>query len=910
MIKGIRELWWRVRSIARRRRLESGLDEELRFHVERLTEKHVRAGAPPDDALRQALVRLGGVERVKEQTRDEFRAGPLEDTMRDVRYGVRALRRTPSFTLAATLTMGLGIGAATALFSVVNGILIKPLPYPEAERLVDLNQSAPAIQLEELGMSPAQLFTYQDHNRVFEALGLYTQRTVAVTGRAQPEEVDALVVTEGTLRALGARPALGRVFSAADDAPRTPETVLLTHGYWQSRFGGNPAAIGQGLIVDGRPRQIVGVMPRDFRFLAGRAYMGSELNDTPQLILPFRFDRAQLRLGGFNWSGIGRLKPGVSLADANADLTRLVPIFLESWPLPEEFASRRAFESAGIRPELRPLKTRVVGNISDVLWVLSATIGIVLVIACANVANLLLVRTEGRRQELAVRSALGAGRWRVARALLVESLVLGISGGALGLVMAYFGLKALVAAGPASLPRLDEITIDPAVLVFTLAVSVVSGLAFGLAAVARRTSDDLARELRGGGRTSSSSRERHRTRHVLVVAQVGLATVLVVAAGLMVRSFVAMRGVHPGFNSAAEVQLVTLSIPAAVVPHAADVFQVQRDIHSRVASLHGVTAASFGSAIPLEGAGVADPVFIEHRAYAEGQIPPIRWFSFVSPGFFETMGTPLVAGRDFSWADIDARRPVAIVSESLARESWSDPAAAIGKRLRESPRAAWRYVIGVVADVHAAGVDVPPPAIAYWPAVMENFWGNTLQITRTMTFVVRSPRARTEGLVNEIRQAVADVNGQVPLTRVRTLDDVYVRSMARTSFALVMLAIAGLMALSLSVIGIYGVLSYTVAERTREIGIRVALGAEGAAVRRMFVVNGLVLAAGGIVLGLAAAVGLTQLMTSILFGVESLDPITYVTVSVVLVLAAALASYIPARRATGVSPVTALRAEF
>jgi predicted permease len=525
------------------------------------------------------------------------------------------------------------------------------------------------------------------------------------------------------------------------------------------------------------------------------------------------------------------------------------------------------------------------------------------------VANLLLVRTERRQQELAVRAALGAGKWRVMRALLVESVMLSLLGGTLGLVLAFFGLKLLVSAGPSTLPRLDEITIDWAVLGFTVAVSVASGLAFGLVAVLRRSGHDIARELRGSGRTASSSRERHRTRNVLVVAQVGLATMLVIAAGLMVRSFVAMRQVHPGFSDATALQLVTLPIPSGIIQDPIQAFRVQTNVRDRIAAIPGVTSASFVSTVPMDGAGSGDPLLVEHKSYAEGQVPPIRWYWFASPGHFQTLRTPVIAGRDFTWADLESKLPVVIVSENMAREEWGDPAAALGKRVRENPEAPWREVVGVVANVHAAGVDAPPPSIVYWPALMENFWGNKVRISRTMTFVVRSERAGTEGLVTDIRQAVAAVNGNLPLTRVRTLSEVYVRSMARTSFALVMLAIAGGMALFLSVIGIYGVLSYTVAERTREIGIRVALGAEGGLVRRMFVRNGLTLAAIGVLLGLGAAMGLGRLITSLLFGVESMDPATYVSASLVLVAAAALASYIPARRATRVSPVTALRAE-
>jgi putative ABC transport system permease protein len=900
-VKWLAEAWRRLRSIGRRGALERGLNEELRFHVEQQAEKNRRAGLSPDEAMRQALVRFGGVERTKEGARDEFRPGRFEDSLRDVRYAARALGHSRGFTLAATLTIALGIGATTALFSVVNGVLIKPLPYPDAERLVDLMHSAPGINVPdpEIGLSAAQLFTYRDGNHVFDALGFYSPATVTVTGSAGPEQIDSVLVNDGTLRALGVQAAFGRLFSAEDDAPKSPETVLLTHGYWQSRFGGDHAAVGKNLVVDSRPRQIIGVMPRDFRFL--------EIN--PTIILPFRFDRAQVQLGQFNFGGIGRLKPGMTIADANRDLSRLVPILLQAWPTPSGIA-RRLFEDLRLTPNLRPLKARVVGNIGEVLWVLMGTISVVLVIACANVANLLVVRTDGRQQELAIRSALGASRGRLARALLVESVLLGLFGGALGVGLASAGLRLLIAAGPTSLPRLAEISVDPLTLGFALATSIASGLAFGLISVLRHTRPNLARELRAGGRSASASRERHRTRDALVVGQVALATVLVIAAGLMVRSFVALRLVQPGFTDPARVQLVTLPIPSGVVREAVDVFRVQKDIRDRIAAISGVAGASFASTVPLQGTASSDVLFVEHQTYAEGTIPPVRWYSFVAPRYFETVGTPFVAGRDFDWTEIESRRPVAIVSENFAREAWKDPVAALGKRVRDNTEAPWREIIGVVANVHAASVDAAPPTIVYWPALMENFWLSKVRVNRTVTFVIRSERAGTAGLIDEIRGAVQAVNGSLPVTNVRTLADLYDRSMTRTSFTLVMLAIAAAMALFLSVIGIYGVLSYTVAQRTREIGIRIALGAERGPVRRMFVRHGMVLASVGVAGGLVAAAGMSRLISSLLFGVESSDATTYIVASVVLVIAAALASYLPARRATRVSPVTALRTEI
>ena len=812
---------------------------------------------------------------------------------------LRRFTRAPMFTGIALLTLAIGIGANTAVFSVVNGVLIKPLPYPNADELVSIRHSAPGAGFRDgtLEVAPAMYFTYREEGRAFRELGLWSSGSTTVTGLSEPEQVRTAFVTYGTLEALGVQPSLGRLFSREDDTPGTPDTVMLMHGYWQRRFAGDAGVIGRSVTIDARPRTVIGVMPADFAFLDSNA----------ELLLPQRFDRARTFLANFSFQGVARLKPGVSMQQANADVERMLPIWLKTWPTPAGL-DRKIFENAKLAPALRPLKQEVVGNISDVLWVLMGTIGVVLLIACANVANLLLVRVEGRQQELATRAALGAGWSRIARELLHESLLLGVAGGVAGLGVAFGALRLIRALSPDTLPRLDEIGIDPRVLMFTASASLLSGLLFGAIPVLKYSGPHIATALRGT-RTSSDSRERHHARSVLVVVQVALALVLLVASGLMIRTFQTLRHVQPGFSRPEDVQMLRVSIPPTMVGDAERVARMHGDILTALAAVPGVKAAAFASSMPLEGINSSDPVSAEDKVYASGQIPPIRRFKFVSPGYFHTLGTPLVAGRDFEWTDVFSDRSVAVISENMAREMWGTPSAALGKRIRVASIDAWREVVGVVGDVYDNGVHLPAPAIVYWPTRMAKFWGNERFVARALTFALRSDRHDTEAYLAQVRQAVWSVNGDLPLALVRTLRDLYDRSLARTTFALVMLGIAGAMALLLGVIGIYGVISYSVSQRTREIGIRMALGVEQGSLRRMFVRHAVMLSGVGVLVGIGVAASLTRLMTSMLFQVSPIDALTYGAVSMLLLTAALMASYVPARRAAALNPVEALRAE-
>ena len=811
----------------------------------------------------------------------------------------RRFSRAPMFTATVLVTLAVGIGANTAVFSVVNGVLLKPLPYPKSEELVGVWHSAPGVGLKDgaVTVSPTMYFTYRDESRTFQNVGIFSRGSVTVTGVSEPEQVRSLFVTFGVLDAVGVPPVFGRWFSREDDTPGTPETVLLMHGYWQRRFGGDRTVLGRSVTIDSTPRTVIGVMPEGFRFLD---------TDT-DVIVPQRFDRARVFLGNFSFTGIARLKPGVTVTQANADVARLLPLWLKAWPVPLGL-DRSVFENARFAPALRPLKQDIVGNITDVLWVLMGTIGVVLVIACANVANLLLVRVEGRQQELATRAALGAGRGRIARELIQESLALGAIGGVLGLGVAFAALRLLKALRPDTLPRLEEITIDPMVIGFAAAASLLSGLLFGLVPILKYSGPQFVMALRGT-RSATHSRERHRARHVLVVVQVALALVLLVASGLMIRTFQTLRQVEPGFTRAHELQMVRVSIPPTLIADASRVARTYADILEKLAALPCVSAASFVSSAPLEGFNSNDPVTAEDKVYQPGTIPPIRRFKFVSPGYFRTVGTPFITGRDITWSDVFDDRAVAVISENMAREMWGQPAAALGKRIKIAPVDSWREIVGVVGDVRDNGVHEPAPAIVYWPAMMTKFWGNERFASRSLTFVLRSDRTGTEAFLTQIRQGVWSVNGSLPLALVRTLQDVYSRSLARTTFALVMLGIAGAMALLLGIIGIYGVIAYSVSQRTREIGIRMALGVEQRDVRKMFLRHGFVLSAIGVAVGIGVAAALMRLMTSMLYQVSPLDVSTYLGVSAVLLTAAMVASYLPARRAAALNPVEALRAE-
>jgi predicted permease len=814
-----------------------------------------------------------------------------------VKHALRRLFRSPAFSLTALVTLGAAIGANALIFSVVNGVLLKPLPFANPDSLVGVWHVAPGLMSGDLNQSPATYLTYRDEG-VFQDIGMWDNSAAAVTGRGDPERLESLMVTDGTLPVVGVHPVLGRGFTREDDAPGSPETVIISHAYWQRAFGGSPAAIGQAVVVDGTPRQVIGVLPEAFRFLRYR----------PDLVLPFRFNRSELFVGNFSYQAVARLKPGSSIEQASADMARLIPSLPDRFRLPPGF-SRQMLDEVRLGPNVRPLARDVVGDVGAVLWILLGTVGIVLLVACANVANLFLVRAEARQQELAVRAALGASRSRVVRELLSEAMVISLAAGALGLALARGGIDLLVALNPAQLPRLDEIAIDPIVLAFALAVSVAAGLLFGLIPIVKYASPRLATTLKEGGRGSSDGRERHRMRNGLVVAQVALSLVLLVASGLLVRTFVAMRSVDPGFRDPADVLTMRIAIPDAVVKEHLEARLTHERIIERIAAIPGVTSVAVTSALTMDGMNSNDPIWVEDRPGPEGQIPPLRRFKWIGPGYFHTVGNTIVAGRDLTWDDVHTLTPVALVSDALAREFWGSAAAAIGKRIRQSPKNPWREVVGVVGDERDDGVTRPATTVVYWPMAMRDFWDNEVFVQRYLSYAIRTPRVRTAGFLREVQQAVWAVNPNLPVARVATLQEIYDRSMAQTSFALVILGIAAGVALLLGLVGIYGVIAYIVAQRRREVGIRMAVGASAGEVQRLFVGRGLVLTAFGLGVGLLVSLAVMRALSAILFGVSPFDAPTYAGVAVLLAVVSLVATWLPARQASRVDPALALRSE-
>jgi predicted permease len=831
----------------------------------------------------------------------------LDSLARDLRYALHGLARRPAFTYAAVLTLALGIGATTAIFSVVYSVLIKPLPYPNADELVRLKHDAPGISGYGLGFDTTLYLTYQAENRAFASIGLWQDGSATLTERGEPERVRTLLVTDGTLQALGVQPLRGRWFTEADHGPAAegPAPVILSYALWQRRFGGDEAAVGRHVSIDSQPAEVVGVMPPDFRFL--------DRTPQPDVILAVRLDPAEQAIlgGGFAYQGLARLKRGVTPAEARADMERMLSIWREAWPLPPGAvgATREAIANWRMTPVVRPLKDDLVGGVASMLWVLMGAIGAVLLVACANIANLMLLRTGARRHELAVRTALGALPTRIARELLVESLSFGAAGSVLGLVLAYLGIQILVASGPSNLPRLQEIAVYPPVLAFTVAVSLASTLLFGLiTALKHALHIDISGTFAARGASASASRERSATRNTLVIVQIALALVLVVSAALMIRSFQMLRGVDPGFADPATIQTARIWMPN-VLSDPKQYTRLQHDIVDTIAALPGVASVGFASQLPMD-VQTTSALLVEGQPLATGDTAPSRGFKFVSPGYFAAMGTQIIAGRDITWSDIEAGGRVALISEGFARELAAEPAGALGLRIRLPLEAdAWREVIGVVQSVHETGLYEEAPSFVYWPARMDRFGNNPVVGTPAAAFVIRSERAGTASLMEEVRQAIRSVNGSIPIAFERTMQDLYSGSLARTSFTLVLLAIAGGMALVLGVIGIYGVIAYVVSQRVREIGIRSALGAGPRQLEKMFVLHGLTLCAMGAVVGLAAALALARSMSSLLFGIEPLDPAAYMAAIGVTLAAAALASYLPARRAAAIDPVETLRAE-
>jgi predicted permease len=878
---------------------EAEIIEEMSQHLDARFDELRARGATDEEAERMALDELSEPEALARHMRPLRQAhapsrnapgapggSPLLDAWQDVRHALRTFTRQPAFASAVVLTLGLGIGTTTAMFTVVHGVLLRPLDFPESERIIALyHDGMLASQPTVMNHGPATYFTYRDNQQTFEDLGAWERTDVAIAGAGEPERVPALAVTDGTLPVLGVTPVLGRFFSPEDDLPGSPLTVVLAHGYWLRRFGGAEDVIGRSVRIDGELATIIGVLPASFRFPRAPA----------DVLLPLQPDRADAGSIGFDFQVIGRLRPNVTLTEAIADVGRMIPIL-------EEAAPSAAFFQ--LQPNLYPLVRYASSDMGGTLWILFGTAGIVLVIACANVANLFLVRSEGRQRELAVRTVIGAGRGRLARALLTESLVLGLAGGAAGIAFAAAGTALLRRIAPTTLPRVEEIDVDPQVLLFTLLVSLLASLLFGLIPVSRLGAPSSA-ALKDGGRGASEGPTGLRVRNVLAVAEVAMAFVLLVVSGLMVRTSVAMRQVPPGFTEPENVQTLRVDVPEAFWDDEQGMIRIHQQIGGQLAAVPGVQSVGIAYSVTMDGEDNMNPFLVESEVPCTENCYRFRRFKTAGPGHFSTVGNPFVAGRDITWEDILETRPVVVITEALARELWGDARAALGERVMPyGDDRPWYEVIGVVGDERDDGLDQPAPGILYWPLL--NDFG---YVPSMLVYSLRSDRVGETGFVRELEEAVWSVNPDLPVSDVRTLDEIRAQSMASTSFAMVMLTIAAGIALLLALVGVYSVIAYVAVQRTREVGIRLALGAEVGNVRAMFFRYGIGLTAAGIVVGIAGAVLLTRILSALLYGVSPTDVVTYLSVSAVLVAAALLATSLPVRRASRVDPVIAMRAE-
>lgn len=827
----------------------------------------------------------------------------MQEWLRDLRVGLRVMKRSPAITGVAVLTIALGIGATTTIFSLVNGILLSPLPYRDADRLVAIWNTLPGAGINVFAQSAALHFTYEDQSRTLEAIGLWTPGGATITGTGEARREWGIWMTQGTLEALGVQPVMGRRFTPADDSPGAPGTVMLSHGYWQSAFGGRHDAIGQTLQVDGETREIIGVMPEG-RFL---------YDLDPALYLPLRIDRSAIVAGQFRYRSLARLAPGVTVEQAKADMTRLLPVHIEAYP---GGMTLKDMEEAELAPIVRPMKEEVLGNIGPRLWVFFGAAGLMLLIAVANVANLVLVQAEARDRDIAVRTAIGASRGRVARQFLIESTGLGVLGGLLGIGLAYAGLEVIRSTSPGGLPRLHEVSIDPLVLLFTLGLSVLTGIVFGLFPVIWNQGHDLVSALKEGAGRAVTGRPRNRVRNSLAVVQIAVSLVLLVGSGLMVRSFLELHRVDPGFGNPETVLTLQIGIPYGEIPDLEEMIRTHEVIGGRLSDLPGVSSVGLTSKLPLSSGVNVNPVWVEGFPHPEGTPPPNMQYTWVGGDHFETMRIPLLAGRYLTRGDARDKVPVVVVSESLALRHWDSPAEAIGKRIsggRTPGEGGWREIVGVVRDVRDDGITQDPPPITYWPLVTPNPWeaidGSALIAPRHVSYAIRTERAGAPGFLQEVRQTIATVNPNLPAESVQMLDEILSRGMARTSFMLAMLGIAAGVALLLAIVGAYGVVSYIVSQRTRELGVRMAVGAHPAAVVRLVLRHGLVLSASGLGLGLVAAYWMSRLLEAFLFGVDPVDPITFAIAALALVAATLLACFLPAQRAARIDPIRALRSE-
>ena len=887
MITRLRQLLHRLHSLFRRTPLDRELEAEISSHLQLAIDENLQRGLSPSEARRQAFIHFGGLQQAKEHHRDA-RSLPFLDTLfQDLRFAFRALRKSPGFTAVAVLTLALGIGANASIFSVVYAVLLKALPYPQPNRLVMVyeNVNLPTYQNSRNEVTPGNFSDWTKQNTVFENMAAYRNRSFNLTDAGEPLRIEGELVSANFFTTLQIQPVLGRAFAPEEDRPGASHVLVMSDGLWKSHFGSDPQILGKNLLLDGESYEVIGVMPPGFHF--------PDLDDqlwAPLGLSPTDWDNR----GSHFFDVFARLKPGMTLEQAQAQMSLIAAHLTTLYPQ----------SNTGQTVNLVPLREDVVGAVRPTLFVLWGSVGLVLLIVCANVANLLLARASARHREMAVRLALGAGRLRLFRQLLTESTVLALCGCTLGLLLARWGVSALKLLAAERLPRTDEFTLNAPVLIFSAGIAIFAGLLAGLAPALQAGQGNVHDTLKAGTRAATAG-SRSRIRNLLVIAETALGVVVVIGAGLLLRSFLRIEQAPLGFQP--QGVLTFRAIPrgqkySSLLQRAA----FYRQAIERIGVLPGVNSAAAVTFIPLTFVRGSKGLTIEGRPLiAPGQIP-MAGYDVITPGYFATMRTPLREGRDFSWSDTPETQLVILINESMARTYWphEDP---LGKRIRQGGpndhQVPWLTIAGVVGDMREFDPLTAPRPTMYFPMTQFPESGGILR-----DWVVRTAGDPLT-LASSVRSAIWSVDKDLAVTRVRTMEGVRSLSIASQRLNLLLFALFATLALVLATVGTYGVMAYSVAQRTREIGIRMALGARRTDVLRIVLAQGFRLAALGLLVGIAAALTLTRLMSSMIYGISSTDAATFITVALLLAFAALAACYIPARRAMRVDPIVALRYE-
>jgi len=892
----ISDLLFRARALVRRKAVDADLDDELRAHLDAQIQKHQRAGLSHEEAVRRANIEFGGLEQIRADCRDARGVSLIETVAHDLRYAARVLRKDPSFTLVAVLTLALGIGASTSVFSVVNAILLKPLPYPEVERVVFPWRIPPPafnVGADEIPWGRVDFLAFSEESRTFDALGAFLGEALNLTGAGEPARLDGARVSEGFFRSLGVSPQLGRVFRADEDRPGHELEAVLSDQVWRERFGGDATIVGRTVNLNGSAYTIVGVMPPGFAFPQAAGMPGSfALPKRTELWVPLALARSgRVRGEPSELAVVGRLAPGVTLERAQAELDLFARRMERELPQAKGWFNSR----------VTPISRQLAGETRRPLLLLLAAVAVVLLIACSNVANLLLTRSIARTREFSLRAALGAARTRLIRQLVTESVLLAMIGGLGGVLLAYGGVTFAKTFGPSNIPRLADVRIDRWVLLFAIASSALSGVLFGLAPAWAAARDLLISSLKDGGHRAGQGGRGSRLRSALLVTQVSLALVLIIASGLLVRTFSHLLAADGGFNPD-RVLTFELTLPPTSYTSVEKIVATYEAALQRLQAIPGVESAGIGETVPMGGAGESTGLRIPDRPQSSEATPPYANYTIVSPRYFAAVGTAMLQGRDFLDTDTADSPPVAIVNAAMARKYWPGQDV-LGKQVGVPINPFNMTVVGIVSNVKHLSIREEPGPEIYVPYTQKP-WPSM----QTMHVAVRS-KAAPAAMMGSIRAAIRSVDPELPVAGVATLETLVDDAMAQPRFSMLLVSGFGALALVLACVGLYGAVSYSVTSRTQEIGIRLALGAPRRRVFALVLSQCLRITGAGIAIGLALALVLLRAIAGFLYGIEATDPATFASLSIVLLSVALLACYLPARRAARVDPLVAMRAE-